>query len=61
MFNYSDKERAEVQSRMESELYKGKPVDQAFMYSIYDILRIQLECQGEIMQLLKSIESKLPD
>ena len=59
MFNYSDKERAEIQSRIEDERYKNKPMDMSMAYQLYDLLRINLECVGEINDRLKAIEDNL--
>lgn len=59
MYNYSDKERAEIQKRIEDDRYKNKSCDLAMAYELYDMQRITLEAVGEIIDRLISIESKL--
>lgn len=59
VFEYSDEERAEIQSRINDERYKNKPMDMSMAYQLYDLLRITLECVGEINDRLNAIEDDL--
>lgn len=59
MYEYSDEERTEIQSRIEDEQYERLNVNQSLFYSLYDLVRIELECLAEINERLERIESKL--
>jgi len=59
MYEYSDKERAEVQSRIEDERYKNKSCDLSMAYQLYDLLRVNLECVADIDKRLSAIEENL--
>lgn len=59
MYEYTDEDRDEVQSRINDPRYQNKPCDLAFAYELYDLLRINLECLGDIDKRLTEIENKL--
>ena len=59
MYEYSEKERKEIQSRIEDERYQEKTCDLAMAYQLYDLLRVTLECISDIDKRLSNIESKL--
>jgi len=57
MYTYSDKERAEVQERINDERYKNKPMDMSMAYQLYDLLRINLEVVSEIAEHLEKSDN----
>lgn len=59
MYNYSDEERNEVRERIDNKNYQNRNCDLAFAYELYDLLRINLECLGDIDKRLTEIENKL--
>lgn len=53
MYDYSDDDRKEVTERIDDPVYQEKTINLALGYGIYDILRMMLECLGEIEQILE--------
>lgn len=61
MYEYTDDDRAEIRNRVESPAYRNRAVDMGFAYEMYDVLRVMLECIGEIGSRVENIERMVKD
>lgn len=55
MYEYPDHDRKAVLQRAGSQKYQERYVDMAFAYSVYDVMRLQLECLGKIEEMMEGM------